>query len=607
MALDVIEGEKAMKLSAIAAAATLAICTMSASAATYVPGTYTYKVNAHNAAMTVAVTVSKHKIEKIDYSKNLETIGVGQLALQKVGEKILDYQSLGVDGVTGATISSMALKYAVGECLKQAQVSAQDLKDLRKPVEQHKALPNTMKTQVVIIGGGGSGLAAAIAASQAGADVIVLEKLGLLGGSTNVSEGALNAADPVRQPKQGIEDSIAKHYEQTIKGGHNIGNPELVHHLTDNVYDAVLWLESIGVKFKDEVGTATGALWQRSHYPATPSGNSYIRVFEKYIAEHPNIQVITDIEALDLLKDDTGRVTGVLAKDNKNGRYTKFTAEKGVIVATGGFGANVDLRQKVNTGVFKDYDLGKAIGCTNFKKSAQGSGILMGEKIGANVIGMADIQVHPCGTPGTGLMEMIRTSGRNRIFINTDGNRFVNEGAARDVLAKAIFAQKDSTYYVIVNHLRYPSLDWVDRNGAKVGDMIELGRVVPADTLEELATKLKMPVENLKASIDNYNAVVRGEKKDPLGFQANNKADREMTEGPWYACQKVPTVHHTMGGLQINKDAQVLDVNGKVIPGLYAAGETTGGIHGSNRLGGNAIADLMVFGRTAGMNAAQGK
>lgn len=596
-----------MKLSALATAATLAICTMSASAATYVPGTYTYKVNAHNAAMTVAVTVSKHKIENIDYSKNLETIGVGQVALKKVGDKILDYQSLGVDGVTGATISSMALKYAVGECLKQAKVSPQDLKDLRKPVEQHQALPNTMKTQVVVIGGGGSGLAAAVAASQAGADVIVLEKLGLLGGSTNVSEGALNAADPVRQPKLGIEDSIAKHYDQTMKGGHNIGDPELVHHLTDHAYDAILWLESIGVKFKDEVGTATGALWQRSHYPATPSGNSYIRVFEKFIAEHPNIKVITDIEALDLLKDESGRVTGVLAKDNMNGRYTKFTAEKGVVVATGGFGANIELRQKVNTGVFKGYDLGKAIGCTNFKKSAQGSGILMGEKIGANVIGMADIQVHPCGTPGTGLMEMIRTSGRNRVFINTDGNRFVNEGAPRDVLAKAIFAQKDSTYYVLVNHLRYPALDWVDRNGAKVGDMIDLGRVVAADTLDELAAKLKMPVENLKASIDNYNAVVRGEKKDPLGFLANNKADRQMTEGPWYACQKVPTVHHTMGGLQINKHAQVLDVNGKVIPGLYAAGETTGGIHGSNRLGGNAIADIMVFGRTAGTSAAQGK
>lgn len=527
-----------MKLTTIAAAAALAVASMSASAATYVPGTYTYKVNAHNAAMTIAVTVSKHRIEKIDWSKNLETIGVGQLALEKVGGRILEKQSLGVDGVTGATISSMALKYAVGECLKQAKVSAEDLKDLKKNVEEYKALPNTMKTQVVIIGGGGSGLAAAVAASQAGADVIVLEKLGLLGGSTNVSEGAL---------------------------------------------------------------------WQRSHYPATPSGNSYIRVFEKYIAEHPNVQVITDIEAKDVLKDADGRVTGVLAKHNKTGRYTLFKAEKGVIIATGGFGANVKLRQEVNTGVFKDYDLGKSIGCTNFQKSAQGSGILMGKEAGANVIGMADIQVHPCGTPGTGLMEMIRTSGRNRVFINTDGNRFVNEGAARDVLAKAIFAQKDSTYYVLVNHLRYPSLTWVDRNGAKVGDMIDLGRVVAADTLEELAAKLKMPVENLKGSIDTYNAVVRGEKKDPLGFVANNKADKVMTEGPWYACQKVPTVHHTMGGLQINADAQVLDINGKVIPGLYAAGETTGGIHGSNRLGGNAIADCMVFGRTAGTNAAQGK
>ena len=575
-----------MKLTTIAAAAALAVASMSASAATYVPGTYTYKVNAHNAAMTVAVTVSKHKIEKIDWSK-------------KVGGRILEKQSLGVDGVTGATISSMALKYAVGECLKQAKVSAEDLKDLKKNVEEYKALPNTMKTQVVIIGGG-SGLAAAVAASQAGADVIVLEKLGLLGGSTNVSEGALNAADPIRQPKLGIEDSVAKHIDQTLKGGHNVGNPELVKHLCEGAYPAVEWLESIGVKFKDEVGTATGALWQRSHYPATPSGNSYIRVFEKYIAEHPNVQVITDIEAKDVLKDADGRVTGVLAKHNKTGRYTLFKAEKGVIIATGGFGANVKLRQEVNTGVFKDYDLGKSIGCTNFQKSAQGSGILMGKEVGANVIGMADIQVHPCGTPGTGLMEMIRTSGRNRVFINTDGNRFVNEGAARDVLAKAIFAQKDSTYYVLVNHLRYPSLTWVDRNGAKVGDMIDLGRVVAADTLEELAAKLK-------GSIDTYNAVVRGEKKDPLGFVANNKADKVMTEGPWYACQKVPTVHHTMGGLQINADAQVLGINGKVIPGLYAAGETTGGIHGSNRLGGNAIADCMVFGRTADTNAAQGK
>ena len=173
-----------MRISTIAMASALAIASMSASAATYVPGTYTYKVNGHNAAMTVAVTVSKNKIENIDYSKNLETIGVGKLALDEVAGKILEKQSLGVDGITGATISSMALKYAVTECLKQAKVSDADLKQLKKNVEHYAPLPNTMKSQVVIIGGGGSGLAAAVAASQAGADVIVLEKLGLLGGST---------------------------------------------------------------------------------------------------------------------------------------------------------------------------------------------------------------------------------------------------------------------------------------------------------------------------------------------------------------------------------------------------------------------------------------
>ncbi len=597
-----------MTFTKLSFAIALASFAFAAQAVEYQPGTYTEKVNGHNAAFTVKVTVSKNKIEKIDTEGNLETIGVGQLALNKLSQEIIAKQSLGVDNITGATISSFALKGAVKKALEQAKVSKEDMAQLQKSVAVYEALPPEIKTQVVIVGGGGSGLAAAIAAQQAGAKVIVLEKLGLLGGSTNVSEGAFNAADPERQGKQGIEDSIQKHYDQTMKGGHNIGTPELVHYLTDHALETIKWMESLGVKFKDEVGTATGALWQRSHYTVTPSGNSYVRVYEKYIKEHADdIKVYTDMNVESLVTNDSGRVIGVVAKNNHTGKSTKFLADRGVILSTGGFGANIELRQKVNTGVFKDYDLGKAIGCTNFGKSAQGSGIIMGEKVGANVIGMSDIQVHPCGTPGTGLMEMVRTSGRNRLFINNQGNRFVNEGAARDVLAKAIFAQPDATYYVLVNHLRYPSLDWVDANGAKMKDMIELGRVVPADTLDELAKKLNMPAANLKKAVDDYNNVVSGKAKDPLGFEANNKQDKLMTEGPWYACKKVPTVHHTMGGLQINTKAEVLDKNGKPIPGLYASGETTGGIHGSNRLGGNAIADIMVFGRTAGTNAANNK
>lgn len=565
---------------------------------TFKPGTYTATVNGHNAPVTVAVTVSRNRIEKIDTSKNLETIGVGRVALQIMSDKIIKYQSLGVDVVTGASVSSLALLTGVEECLKKAGGNIDKLTD---QVEQHPAGTATYDADVVVIGGGGSGLATAIAAHQAGAKkVIVLEKLGYLGGSTNVSEGALNAVDDKRQKAQGIEDNFAKFYEQTLKGGHNKGNPELVKYLTENSIKSVEWLESMGVKFKDEIGTATGALWQRSHYPATPSGNTYIRTFEKVIGEtNGAIQVLTDTQATDLIQDKN-RITGVVAKHF--GQKVVLNAKDGVVIATGGFGANVKFRQEVNTGVWKSVKLDNSIGCTNIQKAAQGEGLILAKKYGADVINLDDIQIHPCGTPGTGLMENIRTSGRNRIFVNVEGDRFVNEGAARDVLAGAIFAQPKSTYYVVVNKVRYPSRDWVDANGATIRDMVALGSVVEAKTLDELAQKTGMNPDKLKASVATYNKVVKGEMKDPLGFKADNKADRTLTEGPWYACKKVPTVHHTMGGIRINVNAQVLDVNGKVIPGLYAAGEVTGGIHGSNRLGGNAIADIMTFGRTAGTN-----
>ncbi len=597
---------KSMQLKAVAFAAVAALMGVSGLASaseaaqtapsTFKPGTYTAQVNGHNAPLTVQVTVGKNRIEKIDYSKNLETIGVGRVALDIVSKKILDHQSVGVDAVTGATISSFALMQGVKDCLKQA---GGDMTALTKHVEQHPAVEAQYQADVVVVGGGGAGLAAAISAYQAGAKhVLVLEKLGFLGGSTNVSEGALNAVDPVRQ---GIEDSVAKFYDQTMKGGHNKGTPALVHYLTENSMNSVDWLEDLGVKFKDEIGTATGALWQRSHYPATPSGNTYIRTFEQVIGEtNGAIKVMTDTKVTDLIKAD-GRIKGVMAENF--GR--KITVDAGaVVIATGGFGANIKMRQEFNTGVWKDVKLDKSIGCTNLAKAAQGDGLVMGKKVGAALIGLDDIQIHPCGTPGTGLMENIRTSGRNRIFVNLEGSRFVNEGAARDVLAKAIFAQPKGTYWIVVNHERYPSEDWVDANGATIRNMLALGSVVAAPTLDELAKKTGMDPKKLEASVAGYNAVVEGKAKDPLGFVANNKDDKTLTGGPWYACRKVPTVHHTMGGLEINTKAQVIGVDGKVIPGLYAAGEVTGGIHGSNRLGGNAIADVMVFGRTAGTNAA---
>lgn len=581
----------------------LVLCLALPVAALAAPSTGVFEATTpgHNAPITVQVTMGDKGIEKVEAVSENETIGVGKVAIERMAQAIVDQQSLKVDTVTGATVTSRAMLRAVEQAMEK---SGCDMARFKAEKAKEPAKDETLEADVAVVGGGGAGLAAAISAEQNGAKVVVLEKLDILGGSTNVSEGALNAVDPVRQKAQGIEDSVEKFITQTYEGGHKVGDMKLITYMCENSMKAIEWMESIGCTFKDEVGTATGALWQRSHYPTTPSGNSYIRVFEKYLRDSKNATILTHAEAKKLLVEN-GRVVGVEAV-GRDGQTITVKAKKGVVLATGGFGANKALLKEYNTGVWAHVDVTK-LGCTNMAQSATGAGIEMATAIGAAVTGMSDIQLHPCGTPRTGLMENIRTSGRNRVFVNISGDRFVNEGAARDTLAQAIFDQPEQTYWVVVNAVRYPSRDFVDRNGASIENMVAQGSVIEADTLAELAEKTGMDKDKLQASIDGYNAVVRGEKEDPLGFKADNKADVQMTEGPWYACKKVPTVHHTMGGLMINTEAQVLDKDGKVMAGLYAAGEVTGGIHGSNRLGGNAIADCMTFGKLAGENAAQGK
>lgn len=563
--------------------------------------TYTATVNGHNAPITVSVTMDGSKISKVEVIKENETRGVGKVAIERMTQRIVDTQSYACDSITGASITSAAIKRGVVTALKNGGI---DTSAYSKAPEKGEIKDAEYTADVVVVGGGGSGLAAAVSAAQTGVKVIVVEKLDILGGSTNVSEGALNAVDPKRQGAQGIEDSVEKFIDTTYTGGHEVGDMELIKYLCENSMGAVEWLESIGVKFSDKIDSATGSLGERSHYPAEmKSGNCYIQVFDKVLSGMDNVTILTGTTAKELITNN-GAVVGVKAT-GKNGETVTLNASNGVVLATGGFGSNKELLGESNTGVWSHVDVTK-LGCTNMNLSAQGDGIKMATAIGAAVTGMSDIQLHPCGTPGTGLMENIRTSGQNRIFVNISGDRFVNENAGRDTLAQAILDQEGQTYWIVVNAVRFPSRDWVDAYGGTIAGMVTQGVVIEADTLEELAEKTGMDIEKLKASIEAHNAVVRGEKEDELGFVPKS-AEVELTSGPWYACKKVPTVHHTMGGLKINADTQVLNENGEVIKGLYAAGEVTGGIHGSNRLGGNAIADCMTFGKTAGANAAAGK
>ncbi len=563
--------------------------------------TYTATTAGHNAPITVAVTMDGGKIAKVEVPTENETIGVGKVAIEKMAQRIVETQSLACDSITGASITSAAIKRGAIQALKDAGV---DTTELTKAPAKAEAKDAVYDADVVVVGGGGAGLAAAVSAAQTGAKVVVVEKLDILGGSTNVSEGALNAVDPKRQKAQGIEDSVETFIDTTYTGGHSTGNMDLIKYLCENSMAAVEWLEDVGVKFSDTIDSATGSLGTRSHYPAAmKSGNCYIQVFEDVLGDMDNVTILTGTTAKELLTKNNA-VTGVKAT-GKQGETVTLNAKNGVVIATGGFGSNKELLGESNTGVWKHVDVTK-LGCTNMALSAQGDGIKMAQAVGANVIGMSDIQLHPCGTPGTGLMENIRTSSHSRIFVNINGDRFVNENAGRDTLAQAILDQDQQTYWIVVNSVRFPSRDWVDAYGGTIAGMVTQGVVIEAETLEELAQKTGMDAAKLQASVDTYNSVIRGEKEDELGFKART-TDKEITTGPWYACKKVPTVHHTMGGVKIDTECRVIGTDGKVIKGLYAAGEVTGGIHGENRLGGNAIADCMTFGRAAGANAAAGK
>ncbi|MDK7716929.1 flavocytochrome c [Aerococcus urinae] len=614
---------------------------------TFKPGTYHVRANGHNGSLPMTVELSEHRIEKIEVDSSGETKGIASPVFTEVPQDIIAGQTLNVDTVSGATVSSHGIIDGVADAVKEAGADPEVLRQRPKP-EKATAQDESLETDVVVVGGGGAGLSAAAASLQSGKKVILLEKFPVIGGNTVRTGGPMNAADPEwqkefkalpgedhtleeiynldeseidqeyledfrelrKQIKAYLEevdgkdeylfDSTLLHRIQTylggkrtdLKGNQVYGNYDLVKTLTDNVLDSVHWLSDIGVDFNyKSVEMPVGAMWRRGHQPTSDNGYAYVKNLEKFILDNGG-QIITDARVNELLVEDD-RVVGVKA-DHQGASLT--VNAKAVVLGSGGFGANTKMLQEYNTYWERIDDDIK----TSNSPAITGDGIQLGEQVHADLVDMGMIQMLPTCDPETGaLFTGLQVPPANFLMVNQEGKRFVNEFGTRDEISKAAIANGSLFYLIADDEIKETAYN---TSQEKIDQQVEEGTLYRADTIGELAEQIGVDPSVLEETVATYNSYV--EKGEDPDFH-KNAFDLKVEVAPFYATPRKPAVHHTMGGLKIDTDAHVINQDGEIIKGLYAAGEVAGGIHAGNRLGGNALADIFTYGRIAGKNASQ--
>lgn len=528
--------------------------------------------NGRNGDIQVSVTVKGGKIIAGKVVSEDETDFAKPAAQEIIDQAVVNGHIKSYDAVSGATITSNGTAEAIKNALAKASGKSEKAAEVKNG-----------NCDIVIIGAGGAGLAAAIEGVQNGAKVIVLEKMGVAGGNTTSATGGLNAAETKIQKELGIEDTKEQFYADTMKGGYNKNDPALVRKMVDKAAETVDWLMSFGVDLSD-VGKMAGSTNKRTH---RPKGGAAVGAHMVSVMEAEALKIGVDLrknsKVIDIIKEEN-KPAGVVVETNGQ-RYT--IAAKAVIIATGGFGANPDMVVKYKPEL-------EGFGTTNHK-GATGDAFAWIEKFGGALTQMDEIQTHPTVVPGNGLMITEAVRGNGAIMVNREGNRFCSEMATRDVMSKAILNQTGKTAYLVFDMGVRKSLKAIE-------GYVKQGLLTEGETPEALAQKLGIPAESFASTIASYNQIQASGNDAEFGRKAS-EMPRPLTEGPYYAVEVGPAIHHTMGGIKITPNAEVLDTNGNVIPGLYAAGEVTGGVHGGNRLGGNAVADICVYGKIAADSA----
>lgn len=571
------------------------VCSVFAAAVSAAPVTTQGTGVGKHGDVTVAVTFDSGKIKDIKIVKQQENPVLAAKVFTDLKQYVIDTNSVQLDAISGATFSSKGFLDAVADAAKKAGVtlSKADKKAIKKVV---KTLPKESTYDVVVIGAGGAGFSAAIEAKNAGANVVLLEKMPAVGGNSLISGAEMNAAKNWVQPKLGInDDSPELHAEDTYKGGDMKGDMNVIKVMTHNALDAAKWCRDyLGVRFEDDnLFFFGGHSRKRALIPVGHTGTEFITKFQAK-ADELGIPVITNMKAEELIKDKSGRVVGV--KATMNGASYTFNAKGGVVLATGGFGANPEMVKKYNPKIDERFKTTDAPGTT-------GEALYMAERAGAQLVNMGYIQTYPICDPISGVIELIADARFDgAIMLNQEGKRFVEELQRRDVLSEAILKQTGGYCWVLWNDKIGSISNTVKEHPTEYEAFTKQGIMATCDDLKCVADFTKIPFDSLKGTVNRVSSMTgKGNDKD-----FNHRSGLvDMTQGKYYVIKAVPSVHHTMGGVRINEKAQALTAEGKAIPGLWAAGEVTGVTHGTNRLGGNAYTDIIVFGRIAGKAAAE--
>lgn len=549
--------------------------------------------NGKHGDIKVEVTMKDNHIEDIKVLNHGENKVLAEPVYEELEQTIINQNSTEVDVVTGSTATSEGYLEAVNDAVKKSGMTLVASKKVSNKSEKE---PTEQTFDVVVVGSGGAGFSAAIEAKEAGKSVVLIEKMPAVGGNTLISGAEMNVPNNWVQEKLGIKgDSPEKMAEDTIKGGDELGDPHMIQVMTENALDAATWLkDDIKVEFlDDQLFQFGGHSYKRALIPKGHTGQEVITKFRAK-ADKLEIPIKLNTTAKELIQENN-RITGVKA-ENKEGQMITYKAKNGVVLTTGGFGSNVEMRKKYNEKMDESY-------MSTVTEGSTGDGIIMAEAVGADLTNMENIQTYPICNPKTGVISLLAdTRFDGAILVNQEGKRFVEELERRDVISNAILEQTGGYTYQLWNDDINKISGTMKVHESEYEELLKQKMIVKADTLEEAAAFFNIDIQNLKETVKKVNQYAKDGKDEEFNHRGELVS---LAKGPYYIEKAAPSVHHTMGGLVINDKTEVLNKDGQPIPGLYAAGELTGVIHGSNRLGGNAITDIIVFGRIAGQEVSK--